>query len=52
MTLADMTGQAPLSRPTTGAMLEVRDLRIHFPTDDGLVKAVDGISFTLELTAP
>jgi peptide/nickel transport system ATP-binding protein len=48
MTLADMTGQAPLSRPTTGAMLEVRDLRIHFPTDDGLVKAVDGISFTLE----
>ena len=48
MTLADMTGQAPLNRPTSGAMLEVRDLRIHFPTDDGLVKAVDGISFTLE----
>jgi peptide/nickel transport system ATP-binding protein len=31
-----------------GSMLEVRDLRIHFQTDDGLVKAVDGISFTLE----
>jgi peptide/nickel transport system ATP-binding protein len=30
------------------ALLEVRDLRIHFPTDDGLVKAVDGVSFTLE----
>jgi peptide/nickel transport system ATP-binding protein len=30
------------------AFLEVRDLRIHFPTDDGLVKAVDGLSFTLE----
>jgi peptide/nickel transport system ATP-binding protein len=30
------------------AMLDVRDLRIHFPTDDGLVKAVDGLSFTLE----
>ena len=29
-------------------MLEVSDLRIHFPTDDGLVKAVDGVSFTLE----
>jgi len=29
-------------------MLEVDDLRIHFPTDDGLVKAVDGISYTLD----
>ncbi len=28
--------------------LEVRDLRIHFPTDDGLVKSVDGLSFALE----
>ncbi len=34
--------------PSTSAMLEVRDLRIHFPTDDGLVKAVDGLSFSLE----
>ena len=33
-------GQAPCSRSV--------DLRIHFPTDDGLVKAVDGISFSLE----
>ena len=24
-------------------LLEVQDLRIHFPTDDGLVKAVDGV---------
>jgi peptide/nickel transport system ATP-binding protein len=30
------------------AMLDVRDLRIHFPTDDGLVKAVDGLSFALD----
>ncbi len=30
------------------AFLDVRDLRIHFPTDDGLVKSVDGLSFTLE----
>ncbi len=28
-------------------LLEVRDLKVHFPTDDGIVKAVDGISFTL-----
>jgi peptide/nickel transport system ATP-binding protein len=44
-------GQAELdalSRPAPSALLEVRDLRVHFPTDDGLVKAVDGISFTLE----
>ncbi len=31
-----------------GTLLDVRDLRIQFPTDDGLVKAVDGLSFTLE----
>ncbi|HEY3733810.1 MAG TPA: ABC transporter ATP-binding protein [Streptosporangiaceae bacterium] len=30
------------------ALLEIQDLRIHFPTDDGVVKAVDGVSFTLE----
>src|SRR5712671_4767040 len=36
------------SAPVTSAMLDVRDLRIHFPTDDGLVKAVDGVSFTLD----
>ena len=28
-------------------LVEVRDLRIHFPTEDGLVKAVDGLSFGL-----
>ena len=28
--------------------LELRDLKVHFPTDDGLVKAVDGLSFTLD----
>ena len=27
--------------------LDVRDLRVHFPTEDGLVRAVDGISFKL-----
>jgi peptide/nickel transport system ATP-binding protein len=34
--------------PDPRALMEVRDLRIHFDTDDGLVKAVDGISFKLE----
>ncbi len=29
------------------AFLEVRDLYVHFPTDDGLVKSVDGVSFEL-----
>jgi peptide/nickel transport system ATP-binding protein len=28
--------------------LDVRDLRVHFPTDDGVVKSVDGITFALE----
>jgi peptide/nickel transport system ATP-binding protein len=32
----------------SGSFLEVRDLRIHFPTDDGLVKSVDGLNFQLE----
>ncbi|MEU9889148.1 ABC transporter ATP-binding protein [Sphaerisporangium sp. NPDC051011] len=30
------------------SFLELNDLRIHFPTDDGLVKSVDGLSFKLE----
>jgi peptide/nickel transport system ATP-binding protein len=42
----DQGTEAP--RPAPTAFLEVRDLKIHFPTDDGLVRAVDGLSFTLE----
>nr|WP_062340277.1 ABC transporter ATP-binding protein [Herbidospora sakaeratensis] len=28
--------------------LQLNDLKVHFPTDDGLVKSVDGLSFQLE----
>jgi len=38
----------PASTPRSGAFLEVRDLRVHFPTDDGLVKSVDGLSFGID----
>jgi peptide/nickel transport system ATP-binding protein len=32
----------------SGPVLEVRDLTVAFPTDDGIVHAVRGVSFTLE----
>jgi peptide/nickel transport system ATP-binding protein len=56
-----MTEQFPIERVRPGqegfvdmapqpssSFLEVRDLRVHFPTDDGVVKSADGISFRLE----
>jgi peptide/nickel transport system ATP-binding protein len=30
------------------ALLEGSDLKVHFKTDDGIVKAVDGVSYTVE----
>src|SRR3954451_2097247 len=29
-------------------LLTVKDLKVHFATDDGVVKAVDGISYTVD----
>jgi peptide/nickel transport system ATP-binding protein len=39
---------ATTDRGTGRPFLELKDLRVHFPTDDGLVRAVNGLSFTLE----
>ncbi|MGW7352010.1 ABC transporter ATP-binding protein [Streptomyces sp. Z26] len=51
MTDLGKTGAA-VGEPTAGrpsdSFLDVRDLVIHFPTDDGVVKSVDGLSFRLE----
>ncbi|MET8685963.1 ABC transporter ATP-binding protein [Streptomyces sp. NPDC004732] len=41
-------GEPVAGSPAPSAFLEVRDLKVHFPTDDGLVKSVDGLSFQLE----
>jgi peptide/nickel transport system ATP-binding protein len=30
------------------SFLEVNDLRVHFPTDDGIVRSVDGLTFSLD----
>ena len=33
---------------SSSSFLEVRDLHVHFPTQDGWVKSVDGLSFDLD----
>jgi len=46
MTL-QLEDRAPVP-PKPGHFLDVRDLKVHFNTDDGIVKSVDGLSFHLE----
>jgi len=40
--------QVAVDRRPPENFLTVRDLRVHFPTDDGLVRSVDGLSFGLD----
>ena len=34
--------------PAGAPYLDVQDLKVHFTTEDGVVKSVDGLSFNLE----
>jgi peptide/nickel transport system ATP-binding protein len=43
-----LEGSAPGGSASGDPLLVVKDLKVHFPTGDGIVKAVDGLSYTVE----
>jgi oligopeptide/dipeptide ABC transporter ATP-binding protein len=45
--LATAPAQAP-NQIANELLLEVRDLRVHFPLEEGTVRAVDGLSYSLQ----
>jgi peptide/nickel transport system ATP-binding protein len=47
MTVTSHRADGP-AQDATGPFLQVEDLRVHFPTDDGLVKSVDGLTFSVD----
>ena len=46
--MSTATASAPAAPATGEPFLSVEDLRVHFPTDDGLVKSVDGLTFDVQ----
>jgi oligopeptide transport system ATP-binding protein len=45
--MTSTTSAASTDTTAADTVLSVRDLRVHFPTSDGVVKAVDGLDFNL-----